>query len=71
MVKNIKEHGTTQPEKLISVNELKDAFLWSKINKCVGYVAISFSVVKKCFGVLNKPLLLVFNLSLQTGILSR
>ena len=45
-IEYIKEHGTTQPEKVISVNELKDGFLWSKINKCAGYVSISFSVKK-------------------------
>ena len=33
-----------------------------------GYDDISFNVVKKCFGVLHKPLLHIFNLSLQTGI---
>ena len=52
----IKKHDTTQPEKIISVNELKDAFF------------SSFNVVKKYFGVLHKPLLHIFNLSLQTGI---
>ena len=64
----IKKHDTTQPEKVISVNELKDAFFSLKINKSAGYDDISFNVVKKCFGVLHKPLLHIFNLSLQTGI---
>ena len=64
----IKKHGTTQPERVISVNELKDAFFSLKINKSAGYDDISFNVVKKCFGVLHKPLLHIFNLSLQTGI---
>ena len=64
----IKKHDTTQPEKVISVNELKDAFFLLKINKSTGYDDISFNVVKKCFGVLHKPLLHIFNLSLQTGI---
>ena len=64
----IKKHDTTQPEKAISVNELKDAFFSLKINKSAGYDVISFNVVKKCFGVLHKPLLHIFNLSLQTGI---
>ena len=64
----IKKHDTTQPEKVISVNELKDAFFSLKINKSTGYDDISFNVVKKCFGVLHKPLLHIFNLSLQTGI---
>ena len=58
----IKKHDTTQPEKVISVNELKDAFFSLKINKSTGYDDISFNVVKKCFGVLHKPLLHIFNL---------
>ena len=64
----IKTHDTTQPEKVISVNELKDAFFSLKINKSTGYDDISFNVVKKCFGVLHKPLLHILHLSLQTGI---
>ena len=63
----IEKHGTTQPEKVISVNEFKDAFFSLKINKSAGYDDISFNVVKKCFGVLHKPRLYIFNLSLQTG----
>ena len=47
----IKKHDTTQPEKVIFVNELKDAFLSLKINKSAGYDDISFIVVKRCFGV--------------------
>ena len=64
----IKKYDITQPEKVISVNELKDAFFSLKINKSAGYNDISFNDVKKCFGVLHKPLLHIFNLSLQTGI---
>ena len=64
----IKKHDTLQPEKVISVNELNDAFFSLKINKSAGYDDISFTVVKKCFGVLHKPLLHILNLSLQTGI---
>ena len=45
----IKKYDTTQPEKVISVNELKDAFFSLKINKSTGYDDISFNVVKKCF----------------------
>ena len=47
---------------------MKDAFFSLKLNKGAGYDDISFNVVKKCFGVLHKPLLHIFNLSLQTGI---
>ena len=64
----IKKQDTTQPEKLISVNKFKDSFFSLKINKSACYDNISFNVVKKCFGVLHKPLLHIFNLSLQTGI---
>ena len=64
----INKHDTTQPERVISVNELKDTFFSLKINKSAGYDAVSFSVVRKCFGVLHKPLLPIFKLSLQTGI---
>ena len=39
-----------------------------KIIKSAGSDDISFNVVKKCFIVLHKPLLHIFNLSLQTGI---
>ena len=64
----IKKHDTAQPERVTSVNELKDAFFSLKINKSAGYDDISFNVVKKCFGVLPKSLLHIFNLSLQTSI---
>ena len=64
----LKEYQTCQPENVISVNELTDAFFSIKINKDPGYDDISFNVFKKCFGVLYKPLLHIFNLSIQTGI---
>ena len=67
-IEYIKKHITTQPEKVITVNEFKDTFFYLKINKSASYDDISFNVIKKCFGVLLKPLLHVFNLSLQTGI---
>ena len=44
----IKKHDTTQPERVLSVNELKDAFFSLKMNKSAGYDDISFNVVKKC-----------------------
>ena len=53
----IKKHDTAHPEKVISLNELQDSFFSLKINKSAGYDDISFNVVKKCFGVLHKPLL--------------
>ena len=57
----------TQPEKELAVNELKDAFFSLKLNKSPGYNEVSFNVVKKCFGSLHKPLLHIFNASLENG----
>ena len=64
----LNKYQTCQPENFISVNELKNALFSLKINKSPGYDDISFNVVKKCFVVLFKPLLHIFNLSIQTGI---
>ena len=52
----------------LTVNELKEAFFSTKINKSSGYDGISFNVVKNCFGPLIKPLMYIFNLSLVKGI---
>ena len=51
----------------MTINELKDAFFSLKTNKSPGYDEISFNVVKNCFGPLLKPLMCIFNLSLQKG----
>ena len=64
----LKEYQISQPENVISVNELKDALFSRKINKSPGYDDIRFNVVKKCFGVLYKPLLHIFKLFIQTGV---
>ena len=56
------------PTRKCYIRKLKDAFLSLKINKSPGYDDISFNVVKKCFGILYKPLLHIFNLFIQTGI---
>ena len=37
------------------------------VNKILGYDEISFNVVRNCFGPLLKPLMFIFNLSLQKG----
>ena len=60
----IKEHESVQSECDLTVNELKEAFFSLKINKSSGYDGISFNVVKNCFGLLIKPLMYIFNLSL-------
>ena len=64
-LKNLKAN---QPEHNLTLNELKDAFISFKLNKSPGYDEISFSVIKTCFGSLNKPLLHIFKQSLQSGI---
>ena len=57
----------TQPEKDLTVNELKDAFFSLKLNKSPGYDEVGFNVVKKCFVNFHKLLLHLFNVSLQNG----
>ena len=64
----INKHGNTHPEKVISVNEFKDTFFISKMNKSASYDETSFNVVRKCFAVLHKPQLHIFNISLKTHI---
>ena len=44
---------------------LKEAFFSLKINKSSGYDDITFDAVRNCFGPLLKPLMDIFNLSLQ------
>ena len=68
LVSTLRNMAPPSKKKVIYVNEFKDTFFSLKINKSAGYDDISFNVVKKCFGVLHKPLLHIFNLSLQTGI---
>ena len=63
----MKTCDSTQAESALTINELKDAFFSLKINKSPGYDEISFNVVKNCFGPLLKPLMFIFNLSLQKG----
>ena len=64
----LKTFNANQPEHNLTVNELKDAFFSLKLNKSPGYDEISFNVIKTCFGSLHKPLLHIFNQSLQGGI---
>ena len=54
--------------KPLSLNELKDAFFWLKINKSPGVDDVSFNIIKKCFGVLCEPLTYLFQLSLEKGV---
>ena len=64
----LKTFIASQPEHNLTVNELKYAFFSLKLDKSPGYDEISFSVIKTCFGSLHKPLLHMFNQSLQSGI---
>ena len=58
---------TTLTEISLTINELKDAFFSLKTNKSAGYDDISFNVVRNYFGPLVKPLMFIFNLSLEKG----
>ena len=57
-----------QLETPLSMNELNDAFYSLKTNRSPGYDSISSSIIKQCFGTLNRPLHYIYNISLQTGI---
>ena len=63
----IENCNSTQVESTLTVNELKEAFFSLKINKSPGYDDIRFNVVRNCSGSLLKPLMAIFNLSLQKG----
>ena len=47
------------------INELKDAFFLLKVDKSSGVDNVSFSIIKKCFGVLYKPVIYLFQQSLE------
>ena len=63
----MKTCDSTEAESALTINELKDAFFSLKINKSPGFDEIGFNVGKNCFGPLLKPLMFIFNLSLQKG----
>ena len=52
----------------LSTNELKDAFFSLKINKSSGVDDVSSNIIKKYFGVLCEPLIYLFQLSLEKGV---
>ena len=54
--------------KPLLINELKDTFFSLKINTSSGVDDVSFNIIKKCFGVLCKPLIYLFQLSLEKGV---
>ena len=51
--------------KLLSINELKDASFSLKINKSTGHDDISYNVFSKCFGELCTPLKNIFDFSFK------
>ena len=53
--------SATMQRKLVSINELRDAFFSLKLNKCPGYDKISFNVVRECLSELCEPLKHLFN----------
>ena len=60
--KHLEAYNITQPEKDLSMNWKMHFSLWSP-----GYREVSFNVIKECLGSLHKPLLHIFNVSLQNG----
>ena len=58
--KYLEAYNITQPEKDLTVNELKDTFFPLKVNESPGYNENSFNVIKKCLGSLHIPLLYIF-----------
>ena len=54
-------YNVFQPEKALSINELKDAFYSLKTNKSPGYDDIS-PIIKRCFGTLNRSFHYVYNI---------
>ena len=62
----------TSPNQIkdLTVYELKDAFFSLKLNKSSGYNEVSVNVIEKCSGSLHKPLLHIFNGSLQNRTFS-
>ena len=60
----MKTCDSTQVESALTIN---DTFFSLQVKKSPGYDEISFNVVRNCFGPLLKPLMFIFNLSLQKG----
>ena len=54
--------------KLLSVNQLKDAFYSLKCDKNPRHDDISYNVIKKCFGSLCEPLKYFFNLLIENSV---
>ena len=46
----------------------QSAVFFNEINKNTGYGEIRFNVIKNYFGALRKPIMHLFNLSLQTRV---
>ena len=55
---------------LLSIKELKEVFVLLKINESSRVDDISYNIIKKCFGVLCKPLVYRFQLSLDKDVFS-
>ena len=51
----------------MTVNKLKEAFFSLKISRSPSCDDINFNVVRNCFDPLIKPLMIIFNLSLEQG----
>ena len=52
-----------QPENVLSINELKDAFYSLKANKSPDCGDISSNITNQCFGTVNRRLRYIYNIS--------
>ena len=52
-----------QPENVLNINELKDAFHSLKTNKNPGYGDIISNIINQCFGTVNRRLHYIYNTS--------
>ena len=64
----LEQCDTIQTDNPVFINELEDAILSLQINKSSGYDSITSNVVNHCFGSLYKPLIHIFNLSIQKWV---
>jgi hypothetical protein len=64
----LKKAHSVMDESEISSNELRTALNFLKINKSPGLDDINSSVLKSVFDIIESPLLIIFNLSLKTGV---
>ena len=58
----VQKTNETIKDASITINELKHAFFYLKINESAGCDEVSFNVIKNCFGELCDSLKYIFDL---------